>query len=149
MPTLDSNPGPATLPVDVTFTAAVPPPERPPAERALPPTIGRYVIVGELGRGGHGVVYRGLDPALKRPAARGGPFGGGGGPRPPRPPPPRGGGPPPPAPGPRGGGRAPPPGGPGGGPSGRGGGPCRGPCPPPRRSGPPPPTRRSTSSASP
>ncbi len=32
-------------------------------------TIGRYQIVGELGRGAMGIVYRALDPAINRPVA--------------------------------------------------------------------------------
>jgi tetratricopeptide (TPR) repeat protein len=32
-------------------------------------TIGRFVVTGELGRGGYGVVYRALDPTLGRPIA--------------------------------------------------------------------------------
>ena len=34
-----------------------------------PATYGRYRVVGELGRGAMGVVYRGVDPALDRPVA--------------------------------------------------------------------------------
>ncbi|MGE5235016.1 MAG: protein kinase domain-containing protein [Acidobacteriota bacterium] len=34
-----------------------------------PPSLGRYRINGEIGRGAMGVVYRGLDPALDRPVA--------------------------------------------------------------------------------
>jgi len=55
--------------MDVTFTGAVPPPERPPTNRAAPGSIGRYRILGELGSGGIGVVYRGFDPSLKRSVA--------------------------------------------------------------------------------
>jgi serine/threonine-protein kinase len=33
------------------------------------PSFGRYRVVGELGRGAMGVVYRGVDPALDRPVA--------------------------------------------------------------------------------
>lgn len=35
----------------------------------LPATIGRYRVIGELGRGAMGVVYRGVDPSLDRPVA--------------------------------------------------------------------------------
>ena len=34
-----------------------------------PDRIGRYEISGELGRGGMAVVYRGLDPVIRRPTA--------------------------------------------------------------------------------
>src|SRR5262245_58550290 len=33
------------------------------------PRIGRFVVSGELGRGGYGVVYRAIDPTLGRPVA--------------------------------------------------------------------------------
>jgi tRNA A-37 threonylcarbamoyl transferase component Bud32 len=36
---------------------------------AIPTEIGRYKVVGELGRGAMGVVYRGVDPALDRHVA--------------------------------------------------------------------------------
>lgn len=35
----------------------------------IPGHVGRYEITGELGRGGMSIVYRGLDPVIRRPAA--------------------------------------------------------------------------------
>jgi serine/threonine protein kinase len=40
-----------------------------PAPRHLPERVGRFSIIGELGRGGLGVVYLAEDPHLKRRVA--------------------------------------------------------------------------------
>jgi hypothetical protein len=40
-----------------------------PADSRTAPHIGRYLITGRIGRGGMGMVYRGLDPALEREVA--------------------------------------------------------------------------------
>jgi len=52
----------------LTFTGDQPTPAAP-AERAPGTLIGRYVLEGELGRGGLGVVFRAYDPDLERPVA--------------------------------------------------------------------------------
>jgi WD40 repeat protein len=40
-----------------------------PSAEAVPPAVGRYTIVGEIARGGMGVVYRATDPGLNREVA--------------------------------------------------------------------------------
>ena len=39
------------------------------ADRRPQRRIGRYLVTGRIGRGGMGMVYRGLDPALEREIA--------------------------------------------------------------------------------
>src|SRR5947199_9374915 len=37
--------------------------------QGIPRQIGRYIVEGEIGRGGFGLVYRAVDPTVGRPVA--------------------------------------------------------------------------------
>ena len=55
--------------MDATLTSTMPqtPPVRPAPE--APATIGRFAVLGEIGRGANGVVYAATDPVLAREVA--------------------------------------------------------------------------------
>jgi len=53
----------------ITFDRAVGRPKPAPGTTALPPKLGRYQIVDEIGKGAMGVVYRARDPMINREVA--------------------------------------------------------------------------------
>lgn len=61
---------PAATESPATEDLAVPvQPSSPPAVSKLPSAVGRYVLMGEISRGGMGVVYRAFDPSFGRDVA--------------------------------------------------------------------------------